>query len=199
MDSIAQPDLAAWGRHLLAVATPNATHDVSLGAGALDAPVRASVIDPAAPWRLPAAMPTREVALWWARVEPSINVDAVLGDRRDGPIFEQGMYRAIEVWTDADLSAVHALAVLANDRRRADWQERVQAAVRWHLEHTQPDNATNRPWALHVFLQAETADGRLYAETLLHNCQAMSGRPDPLSAWILIDAARQLETPGATG
>jgi hypothetical protein len=84
-------------------------------------------------------------------------------------------YRTIEVWTDAELSAVHALWRLATDRRREDWKRRLDRAVAWHLIHTQPDNATNRPWALHVFLLADQPETIHYAETLLHNCQTFTG------------------------
>ena len=73
---------------------------------------------------------------------------------------------------------------------RGDFRARIDDVRRWHLEHTQPDNATNRPWALHVFLTMGTPEAVHYAETLLHN--AMVGGPDPLSARILVDAAREL-------
>jgi EAL domain-containing protein (putative c-di-GMP-specific phosphodiesterase class I) len=73
--------------------------------------------------------------------------------------------------------------------------------VEWHLEHTQPDNATNRPWALHVFVRAGAPEARLYAETLLHNATASDARHEPLTRWILLDAARELsalrDAPGA--
>ena len=68
---------------------------------------------------------------------------------------------------------------------------------RWHLDNTQPDNATNRPWAVQVFLdlarEDDNPDARLYAETLLHNATAANGVPEPFSAAILLDAARALE------
>lgn len=71
---------------------------------------------------------------------------------------------------------------------------RAAEAIRWHLEHTQPDNSTNRPWALHAFLLADdgSGDASLYAETLLHNMRATDARTEPLSRWILADAAREL-------
>jgi hypothetical protein len=66
------------------------------------------------------------------------------------------------------------------------------AAARWHLDNTQPDNATNRPWGLHVFLLEGSAEGRVYAETLLHNATAIRAQVTPVSAWILADAAAEL-------
>ena len=63
----------------------------------------------------------------------------------------------------------------------------------WHLEHTQPDNATNRPWALHAFVAAGDPESLLYAETLLHNVAASEARREPLTRWILLDSAQELE------
>jgi len=74
---------------------------------------------------------------------------------------------------------------------------RALAAAEWHLEALQPDNATNRPWACHVFaiLGVERArpDAILHAQTLVHNCMVAQGRPDRRSALILVDAARAIE------
>lgn len=70
------------------------------------------------------------------------------------------------------------------------------AAAAAYMEQIQPDNATNHPWAIHVFLvhalRTGTDDGRMYAETMLHNCMVGSGRPDRLSAVILLDAAHAI-------
>jgi hypothetical protein len=78
---------------------------------------------------------------------------------------------------------------------------RLADCIEWHLEHTQPDNATNRPWALHVFLREGTPEARLYAETLLHNATASDARHEPLTRWILLDSVRELRAlrvgPGA--
>ena len=75
---------------------------------------------------------------------------------------------------------------------------RLDLAVAWHLEHTQPDNATGRPWGIHAFLlrgepSAESLD---YAASMLHTVEAsrLPETPlDPLVAWILDDAARVLD------
>ncbi len=112
-------------------------------------------------------------------------------------MFQQGEGEAIEVWTERELCAIHALDRLATHRNRPGWRDRARRVGRWHIEHTQPDNATNRPWGLHVFLAlAESGgdpDASLYAETLLHNALISSGRPEPLSAEILLDAADALD------
>ncbi len=110
-----------------------------------------------------------------------------------GPLWPLLGRTPIEVWTEQELSGLHALWWLARRRGRDDLARRGAAARDWHLVNTQPDNATNRPWALHVFLLGGTDESRLYAETLLHNCLVGTGRPDPTSAWILLDSARALE------
>ena len=69
---------------------------------------------------------------------------------------------------------------------------RLEELRAWHMEHTQPDNATNRPWALHVFARVGDPESALYAETLLHNVTASDARHEPLSRWILLDCAREL-------
>jgi hypothetical protein len=131
--------------------------------------------------------------VWRARLEPAIDVDRLFDARADGPLLPRSMHATVEVWTTADLAAMHALSRLAVDRARPDWAARVRSARDWHLEHTQPDNATNRPWALHVYRLADIPECLHYAETLLHNCLAIEGRPDALSALLLLDAAEALE------
>lgn len=107
---------------------------------------------------------------------------------------------AIEVWTETDLCALHALGWLATlstcDATRAAIRDRVRLAVIWHLEHIQPDNATNHPWAVHLFAAAgcehdspHASEADLFAQTLAHNSLVSMGRPDRISAHILADAA----------
>lgn len=110
----------------------------------------------------------------------------------EGPLIAWDQTVAIEVWTEEELSGMHALARLARRMHAADALERLRSAVRWHIEHTQPDNGTNRPWAVHAFLAEGSPEAHAYAGTLLHNALALSGRPTPLSAWILMDAAAEL-------
>ena len=95
----------------------------------------------------------------------------------------------VTLWTAAGL---HAAWRIARRDQDAALRARLLRAMDWHLEHTQPDNATNRPWALHAFLLKGSADARAYAGTLLHNAVALGVCPEPLSAWILMDAAAEL-------
>lgn len=103
---------------------------------------------------------------------------------------------AIEVATETELAALHALSHAGNTAR-----PRVEAASDWIVQNIQPDNATNHPWAVHVFLQRAHESGsiehRLYAETLLHNCIVSLGRADRFSALILLDSGRTLKAADA--
>ena len=109
-----------------------------------------------------------------------------------GPITGEPSGPAIEVWTEVELASVHAAWSLGGN-----WRESAARSAAWLVEHVQPDNATNRPWAVHVFAQLAESTGdpsyELYAQTLLHNCQVTSGRPDPFSAMILLHAAGELQ------
>jgi len=100
---------------------------------------------------------------------------------------------AIEVATETELASLHALSHAGNTAR-----SRVEAASDWIVQNIQPDNATNHPWAVHVFLQRAFESGsvehRLYAETLLHNCVVSLGRADRFSALILLDSGRTLKS-----
>ncbi|MFK7962287.1 MAG: hypothetical protein AB8G96_17385 [Phycisphaerales bacterium] len=211
-------DLDTWTRHLRSVAHPLPSPGAPLGGADLEAAVQAvrqpSTIDAArppgnAPSEVNAASAPGELALWWGRsddrIDPAEVLHAAHPDRRapnddpagtGGSLLPRDRYRAIEVWTDADLAACHALwwlAELAPPERAAPWRERLHAVRDWHLEHTQPDNATNRPWAVHVFLELGTRDGERYAETLLHNALALGAEPTPLARVLLADAADALE------
>jgi hypothetical protein len=181
-----------WPAHLRRIAEPCARLDAPLALGELEAPFRAAACgQTVAPPAQPAD--SGEIGLWWALTDARVDVDRIVARRADGPIMSQGAFMTIEVWADAELSALHALWWLARRRNRNDWRQRLSAARDWHVINTQPDNATNRPWALHVFLIAGRPECTHYAETLLSNCQALHGRPDTLSAWILLDAARAIE------
>ena len=127
----------------------------------------------------------------WTR-EPDDLPEAIRIDA-DGPLLPPTAETALEVWTESELSTLHAVDQLAVDRADDAWRQRVRRARAWHLRHTQPDNATNRPWAIAVFLETGTPDARLYAETLLHNCRADGGYPDPLSGLVLLHVSLRLE------
>jgi hypothetical protein len=185
-------DASQWAAHLRRIASPAADVSAELCVGDLGPPFSAAVRGEAIP--LPdEPVQHGEIGLWWARTDERIDVDAITAAPTEGSLLPQGVFRTIEVWTDAELSALHALWWLARDRARHDWMERVHRVRDWHLACTQPDNATNRPWALHVFLLGDSPEAVHYAETLLHNCQTQTGRPDVLSAWILLDAAAAIE------
>lgn len=120
------------------------------------------------------------------------------GSADAGALLPQGLHLAIEVWTETELASLHALWRVGGLRGRRDWQDRALEVAQWHLTRLQPDNATNRPWGAFLFAmlsaQQGNADAGLYAETLMHNCQVQNGRPDPLSALILLDGAEALES-----
>jgi hypothetical protein len=143
-----------------------------------------------------------DVALWSAVAGHPVDVDAVLARHRPPPgafgaLLDQTAVRTIEVWTETELSALHALSWLALRDGSDTIARTVLAAARWHVDHMQPDNATNHPWCAHVFALLDALDDRreagLYAQTLVHNCQTALGRPDRLSTQILLDAADALE------
>lgn len=116
----------------------------------------------------------------------------------EGPDGEGASLGAIEVWTETELRGLHALWWHAHRTHNLNLASLVEGSRSWLIEHIQPDNATNRPWGSHVFLLAgfgtdnASHESRLFAETLIHNCQVTLGRADSLSAWILIDSARAL-------
>lgn len=138
---------------------------------------------------------SRDVRLWWALSMPAAPVEPLLNDA-GGPTLVMTGGEALEVATEAELCALHALWRLAGARREPRWRERCLRAAARLVEQWQPDNATNHPWAAHVFIELHRATGAAdplaYAHTLVHNCQVSQGRPDLLSAHILHDAADAL-------
>ncbi|MCZ6812097.1 MAG: hypothetical protein O7D97_08850 [Planctomycetota bacterium] len=184
--------LSQWVSHLRAIAAPAATAPPVSGTASIERPF-AAVVCGLSPGPLPDPIPPAEVGLWWALVETDIEVDPLLEEPTEGSLWPHGRFTAIEVWTEAELCGLHALWGLARLHNRDDWARRAITVRDWHLHNTQPDNATNRPWSLHVFLLAETPEAYHYAETLLHNAMVTTGRPELLSAWILLDSAKQLE------
>jgi hypothetical protein len=141
-----------------------------------------------------------DAALWWALVsgQPDRGVPS---RARRGPLLPLAGTDAIEVWTESELAALHAVFDAAVDGGDAPLLARSFDAARWHVANVQPDNATNHPWAVHVFAALGARDGdtgaELHAQTLLHNCQVQTGRPDRFSALVLLDAAQTLERYGA--
>ncbi len=138
-----------------------------------------------------------EARLWRSLAPGSAGVDVFeVVARSPGPLLPDQHRGAIEVWTEAELAALHALDRIAMRERSQELAARVESAARWHLAEIQPDNATNRPWAIHVFARLGARGGEyealLHAETMLHNCRVALGHADRFSACILEDAARAL-------
>ena len=147
---------------------------------------------------------------WSIAMEPSDpstlpRLASLLGPVQDdepAPLLAPREDLAIEVWTECELSVVHAAWRIVNaaaDAEGADsLKRRVQSAVAWHLDRTQPDNATTHPWGVHAFLELgvpwlEASD---YAASMIHAVEAAghaSEESDPLSIWILLDAAEGLD------
>jgi len=139
-----------------------------------------------------------DVLLWSAVTNRDIDIDAALARNAPpaggfGALVDQGAHKTIEVWTETELSSLHALFWLALRDGDTTLGARVLDAARWLIAHMQPDNATNHPWSAHVFALVDVLDDAreagLYAQTLVHNCQTQLGRPDRFSALILLDGA----------
>lgn len=151
--------------------------------------------------RAPADRNEPDEALWWALLtgEPiEGHVHPGLGPVTGEAAFQLG---AIETATETELAALHALGHHARDPKRGQGLlDRCLDAARWHVDTLQPDNGTNHPWAIHVFVwlsevdKAYRASALMHAETLLHNAIVRTGRPDRFSACLLLDASRALRS-----
>lgn len=167
----------------------------------LDAPLIHHLLGaPADPPDPPAGVDT---AAWWLVASPRPDpaaIESLLLARDSGPIIPPDPWVGVEIWTQTELAALHALTTLAvrlrGDPIGARLLARASSAAAWHVEHIQPDNATNHPWAAHLFIDRAVRTGdpmhRLHAETLVNICCVRLGRPDRFSALLLLDAARQL-------
>jgi hypothetical protein len=86
------------------------------------------------------------------------------------------------------LHAAASHAVQMEDRALAS---AVAKATKFHLSQTQPDHATNQPWALFAFIW--NPETRTLADALLHNQAMLAGAqdassPSPLTLMLLADA-----------
>lgn len=119
------------------------------------------------------------------------------------PLFPHFHHLAIELWTESELSGLHALSHFVAQSPNEQLRARMNSAALWLLDNIQPDNATQRPWAIHVFLhmaheaslpESTRTSAHMYAQTLLHNTMIPMGPqvPDIFSACILLDSARLL-------
>lgn len=147
----------------------------------------------------PPAQPALDAALWWSLAGTSVDLALAIeaaAPPAAGALLNRDAYDTVEVWTEAELCALQALWWLAQRHRREDWRDRVMTAARWHIDHTQPDNATNRPWAIapfaHLAVRESNDEAGYYAQTLLHNAAAGPARATVLLVEIVADAADAL-------
>ncbi len=149
--------------------------------------------------------PSREPWLWSWNALASTEADALGTGRLSPPFFAEPDSWSLEQETEKELAGLHAWSWLVGREplahARGSVDPRFDAAVQWTIANIQPDNATNHPWAIQVFLSRAAdptpdTDARMYAETMLHNCLVTTGQPDLVSALILWDAAKWL-TPEA--
>jgi hypothetical protein len=135
------------------------------------------------------------------------------GPRSGPPYFAGGEVWALEQETEKELAGLHAwwwvvrggmTATMGALRESPSSPPEVAepppppppgAGEAWVMANIQPDNATGRPWGIHAFL-CRGGEGEAYGEMMLHNCLVARGKPDLLSAVILLDAARGLEAAG---
>ena len=180
---------------------------------AVDTPLLARVLQVRTP--RPSGALSPDVTLWWSLLDTSGDVAALLAPEAAGgapcPLLPEtepksagwagaSSWAAIEPATEAELSALQAVWNLARERRDTALRERALRSAAWLIEHIQPDNATQHPWGVPVFVAlslaaAREADQRAaahYAQTLVHNSVVGRGVPDRFSAFVLLDAADAL-------
>lgn len=210
------PDLLRWSDHLAALSLPSlsdlpslpgasaaqragyarAFRDTTGGTREVDVPLLARLLEFVPDSATRSQRP--EVLLWWALHDRSIDPMSLV-PRVSGPLVPDRHQEGIEAWTEAELCALHALTHLALDRGAPELRQRCVSAVRWHLAEVQPDNATNRPWAVHAFVLAsrELPEAMMHAGTLVHNSMVGRHHPERLSAVLLLDASKALLRPEA--
>lgn len=142
-------------------------------------------------------------ALLWRRLfDPQSDFEDLLEANAAAPLLSHAPTEPLESFIESELCGLHALFNIAVRRQDSLSLARAMSAAAWHIENTQPDNATNHPWAIHAFIwlahTRSNAEAELLAETQLHACQVMLARPDLRSAYILLDAANVLALTGAS-
>lgn len=161
---------------------------------AVDDALLASALDRSSGYQ-PLHTASADLAIWAAALAEPVK-EPSLAPGTGAPLLNHPPDATIEVWTESELSALHALWRLTRRSGQMALRERCVAAAVWHADNTQPDNATNHPWAAHVFYAAGMATNRWepwhYADTLVHNT-LVGGRVRIRSALILLDASRELE------
>lgn len=85
-------------------------------------------------------------------------LDAVLpADAQAGALHAQGADVTPDVWVYRELTALHALDIVAKMTGDAALKARIAVACHYHQGHTQPDYTTYQPWGVSAFLrQPET-------------------------------------------
>lgn len=145
---------------------------------------------------------TSELArVWWGLSHPAAFDSLRINLAADGPLLPHLREAGIETWTETELGTMHALLWRGTQQHSTPLIDRAFRAAHWMLDNLQPDNATNHPWAIHLFItmsldprraEPDRAGADLYAQSLLHNAVVHMGRPDRFSALILWDAAHFL-------
>jgi len=148
------------------------------------------------PW--PSALPPGEP---WLEIWSTLALGRAGGItlRQEPPIAADPSCWALEQQSARELAATHALWHHAHANPAL--MPVLDRAALWLIANVQPDNATNHPWAVHVFAGrasrlGDTPEGQMsamYAQQLYHNPLVARGTPDLLSAVIFWDAALGLE------
>ena len=143
-----------------------------------------------------------DARLWWSVLDPAfLNEDCFAGS--GGPLWPHLVDEGIEAWTLVELRGLHALWWIGTKHRMPELWARALDAASWHIAEMQPDNATNRPWGVHVFLRHAAehgsthtpSDGEMFAQTLLHNALITGGgKAETVSAAILLDASQAMQS-----
>ncbi|HEV7301664.1 MAG TPA: hypothetical protein VGN72_20040 [Tepidisphaeraceae bacterium] len=90
----------------------------------------------------------------------------------------------LESWWYAELVLLHAVGTYAAETDAPAAYRAAERAAVYHLNETQPDHATNEPWAIFPFLLL--SETRSLADQLLHNANMMP--PDGVALLLLADA-----------
>lgn len=120
----------------------------------------------------------------------------IVATNGDGALHTMRGDDTLDTWTYRELVGLHALAHLALTRRNRGWAKRVEQVALYHLENTQPDNATNQPWAVFAFLWSPRTAS--FAEQQLHDCTVHAASGDAtggaglVAGLLLADAASAL-------
>lgn len=138
------------------------------------------------------AFPTPDIALWWGQ---DLQSDSHRGPPPQ-PIVPQDPNMGIELWTEIELGALHAVWNRVIDRAAPECGVLARQAVEWHVNELQPDNATSHAFGLHGFVicahERNLSDVWLHADMMLHSTMLGTGKPDRFSACLMLDAARGL-------